>query len=67
MCSSCYTPASGVLLVRHAQQPAHLVVDLGHAVQRQLVRGLGYPVAAVVYAFISIATAGAVRAVTPGS
>jgi hypothetical protein len=28
---------------------------------------VGYPVVAVVYAFISIATAGAVRAVTPGS
>ena len=60
--------AIGPRAARRLSDPLRFMVEIVIFVATAVALGLvGYPVIAVVYAFISIATAGAVRAVTPGS
>jgi hypothetical protein len=58
----------GPRAARRLGDPVRLLVEMVIFVAAAVVLGLvGYPVVAVGYAFIAIATAGGVRAVTPGS
>jgi hypothetical protein len=58
----------GPRAARRLGDPVRLLVEMVIFIASAVVLGLvGYPVVAAVYAFITIATAGGVRAVTPGS
>jgi Protein of unknown function (DUF2568) len=60
--------AIGPKAARRRSDPVRFLLEIVIFVASAVALGLvGYPVVAVVYAFISIATAGAVRVVTPGS